>query len=167
MEKKEFLSICDSTLKEIGFIKKGGAYYISYRSDLVGAVYLHKSSYGSVYYIKCAIAIQGYNETFPFPKYHDVDISTRLRFPLKVCLPYDPSATHGYSVDLERNTAEEIQEGIKSGIEEWLIPALHGGIQYLLDNWEKYRFHHLSETTHAALIEWKTSGVMPRKRNGV
>lgn len=46
MEKKEFLSICDSTLKEIGFIKKSGAYYLSHGSELVGAVYLRKSSYG-------------------------------------------------------------------------------------------------------------------------
>ena len=167
MEKKEFLSICDSTLKEIGFIKKSGAYYLSHGSELVGAVYLRKSIYGSVYYVACAIAIHGYNETFPFPKYHDVDISTRLKFPLKVHLKYDPSATHGYSVDLERNTAEEIQEGIKEGIKEWLYPALRGGKQYLLDNWEKYKFHHLSELTHAALIEWKNTGVMPRKKNSV
>ena len=164
MEKKEFLSICDSTLKEIGFIKKGGAYYLSHGSDLVGAVYLRKSSFGSVYYVVCAIAIQGYNETFPFPKYHDVDISTRLQFPLKVRLQYNPSATNGYSVDLERNTSQEIQEGIKRGLEEWLFPALCGGKQYLLDNWEKYKFHHLSETLHAALIEWYKTGIMPNKQ---
>lgn len=29
MEKKEFLSICDSALKEMGFSKKGGAYYLN------------------------------------------------------------------------------------------------------------------------------------------
>ena len=40
MEKKEFLTICDSTLKGIGFIKKGGAYYLIHGSELVGAVYL-------------------------------------------------------------------------------------------------------------------------------
>ena len=120
MEKKEFLTICDSTLKGIGFIKKGGAYYLIHGSELVGAVYLRKSSYGSVYYVECGIAIHGYNEAFPFPKYHDVDISTRFQFPLKVHLKYDPTATQGYSVDLERNTAEEIQEGIIKGVREWL-----------------------------------------------
>ena len=78
MEKKEFLSICDSTLKEMGFSKKGGAYYLNIGSDLVGAVFLRKSNFGSVYYVECGIAIQGYNETFPFPKYYDVDISTRF-----------------------------------------------------------------------------------------
>lgn len=67
MEKKEFLTICDSTLKGIGFIKKGGAYYLIHGSELVGAVYLRKSSYGSVYYVECGIAIHGYNEAFPFP----------------------------------------------------------------------------------------------------
>ena len=71
-------------LKGIGFIKKGGAYYLIHGSELVGAVYLRKSSYGSVYYVECGIAIHGYNEAFPFPKYHDVDISTRFQFPLKV-----------------------------------------------------------------------------------
>ena len=40
VEKKEFLTICDSTLKGIGFIKKGGAYYLIHGSELVGAVYL-------------------------------------------------------------------------------------------------------------------------------
>ena len=38
MEKKEFLSICDSALKEMGFSKKGGVYYLNIGSDLVGAV---------------------------------------------------------------------------------------------------------------------------------
>ena len=55
MEKKEFLTICDSTLKGIGFIKKGGAYYLIHGSELVGAVYLRKSSYGSVYYVECEL----------------------------------------------------------------------------------------------------------------
>ena len=167
VEKKEFLTICDSTLKGTGFIKKGGAYYLIHGSELVGAVYLRKSSYGSVYYVECGIAIHGYNEAFPFPKYHDVDISTRFQFPLKVHLKYDPTATHGYSVDLERNTAEEIQEGIIKGVRDWLYPALCGGKQYLLDNWEKYKYHHLSEKVYAALTEWKTSGNMPVKQNSV
>ena len=118
MEKKEFLSICDSTLKEMGFSKKGGAYYLNIGSDLVGAVFFRKSNFGSVYYVECGIAIQGYNETFPFPKYYDVDISTRFQFPLKVHLQYDPSATHGYSVDLERNTETEIKEGIKKALRD-------------------------------------------------
>ena len=48
MEKKEFLSICDSTLKEMGFSKKGGAYYLNIGSDLVGAVFFRKSNFGSV-----------------------------------------------------------------------------------------------------------------------
>ena len=167
MEKKAFLGICDSTLKEIGFIKKGGAYYLIHGSELAGAVYLRKSAYGAVYYVECAMAINGYNEAFPFPKYHDADLSTRLQFPLKVHLQYAPSAAHGYSVDLERNTVEEIREGIMNGVKEWLYPALCGGKQYLLDNWEKYHFHHLSEQVHAALIAWKTTGIMPVKQNGV
>ena len=52
MEKKEFLSICDSTLKEMGFSKKGGAYYLNIGSDLVGAVFFRKSNFGSVYYVE-------------------------------------------------------------------------------------------------------------------
>ena len=165
MEKKEFLSICDSTLKELGFSKKGGAYYLNIGSDLVGAVFFRKSNFGSVYYVECGIAIQGYNETFPFPKYYDVDISTRFQFPLKVHLQYDTSATHGYSVDLERNTETEIKEGIKEGVERWLLPASHGGKQYILDNWEKYSFHHLSEMVHTALEQWSISGELPAKQN--
>jgi len=165
MEKKEFLSICDSTLKEMGFSKKGGAYYLNIGPDLVGAVFFRKSNFGSVYYVECGIVIQGYNETFPFPKYYDVDISTRFQFPLKVHLQYDPSATHGYSVDLERNTETEIKEGIKEGVERWLLPALHGGKQYILDNWEKYSFHHLSEMVHTALEQWSISGELPAKQN--
>lgn len=46
MEKKEFLSICDSALKEMGFSKKGGAYYLNIGSDLVGAVFFRKSNFG-------------------------------------------------------------------------------------------------------------------------
>ena len=57
MEKKEFLSICDSTLKEMDFSKKGGAYYLNIGSDLVGAVFFRKSNFGSVYYVECGIAI--------------------------------------------------------------------------------------------------------------
>ena len=166
MEKQEFLRICDSTLREMGFTKKGGAYYlINSDSDLVGAVFLRKSNYGSVYYVECTITIQGYNNTFPFPQYHDVDLSTRFQFPLKMQLQYNPSATHGYSVDLERNTEAEIKAGIKDGVEEWLLPALRGGKQYILDNWEKYSFHHLSEKVHAALDQWSISGKMPAKQN--
>ena len=47
MEKKEFLSICDSTLKEMGFSKKGGAYYLNIGSDLLGAVFFRKMLQGS------------------------------------------------------------------------------------------------------------------------
>ncbi|MEE0020828.1 MAG: hypothetical protein UEW60_07525, partial [Christensenellales bacterium] len=66
---------------------------------------------------------------------------------------------------LERNTETEIKEGIKEGVERWLLPALHGGKQYILDNWEKYSFHHLSEMVHTALEQWSISGELPAKQN--
>lgn len=45
------------------------------------------------------------------------------------------------------------------------LPALHGGKQYILDNWEKYSFHHLSEMVHTALEQWSISGELPAKQN--
>lgn len=53
----------------------------------------------------------------------------------------------------------------KEGVERWLLPALHGGKQYILDNWKKYSFHHLSEMVHTALEQWSISGELPAKQN--
>ena len=106
-----------------------------------------------------------YKDIMKHSHFPSIMMLTYFQFPLKVHLQYDPSATHGYSVDLERNTETEIKEGIKEGVERWLLPALHGGKQYILDNWEKYSFHHLSEMVHTALEQWSISGELPAKQN--
>lgn len=163
MDKKEFLAICDSVLKEMGFVKKNRAYYLQTGSDLVGAIFLHGSSYGGAYYVNCGITIQGYDPSFPFPNHYDTAIQTRLPFPLKQRLAYNPAAALRYSVDLERNTESEIRDYLRKGIEDWLLPALEGGKTYLLDHWEKYQAFPFSEEVHAALLNWKATGRMPQK----
>lgn len=164
MDSKEFLSICNATLMELGFIKKGKAYYLN-SAELVGAIFLSKSYYGSAYYVEITLSIHGYNPFLPYPKYKDTDICSRIKFPLKVHLTNDPMITEGYMVDLERNTEDEIKECLKKGINEWMLPAIGGGKKYILDNWNLYASSYNSEKIYAALDEWRNTGELPHRIN--
>lgn len=163
MDKQSFLTLCGETMKAMGFVKKRNAYCLTGNNGVSGAVFFQKSSFGMVYYLNCTLTIQGYNKDYPYPKYHDTDIKSRIPFPLKVKLSYMPEATVGYSVDLERNTEDEVREYLSSGINDWMLPALDGGLPYLLEHWDKYRSFWRSEEVYAALTAWRDTGIMPKK----
>lgn len=140
MTKAEFLSLCDRTFRRYGFVRHGRHYYLDLGSDIVGAILLQNSDYGAAYYLNCNFGIKGEIENLPYPKRYDFQMSWRMDVPGKERLPYLPNPEN-YTTELikyDKYTAAEIEPYLIAALDEWVLPAIENGYDFILKHEDLY-----------------------------
>lgn len=124
----------DDALKEAGFHKKSGTWYLE-KEQVVLVANLQKSRWGEQYYINLGIWLKPLGEK-KFPKEHECHIRLRAR-----SLPAIDDDFFDQTFDLENTTltAEERSERIRSVMREIVIPFLNrcGSVSGIKEEFQK------------------------------
>lgn len=132
MDKNEFKAFCKKEFESRGFKKKKNMFYLT-GNDLLCGIYLQKSSYGNVYYVNYYYFIGEFNNITNYPTHYESDIQERILTMSKT------STIHGKhfitaQIEYEEYTEEELRPYFDKEFEERILPPVHQGKKYILDN---------------------------------
>ena len=105
--------------------------------DLLCGIELSKSNYGNEYYVDFFYCIGDYSEVSELPVYYDCDIEERISAMSKT------KTVHGKCfltamIEYEEYTEEELRPYFDKEFEERILPPVHRGKKYILDNLGKH-----------------------------
>ena len=132
MDKEEFKTFCKNEFKARGFEKKGNAFYLNGR-DLLCGIDLQKSNYSNSYYVNYCFFLGKYDKISDYPTYYDSDIQGRV-------VAMTKTQTIGgkrfltSAIEYEEYTEEELRLYFDKTFEEYILPPIHQGKKYILNN---------------------------------
>ena len=138
MNKDEFRKLCSDCFKQHGFIKRKGRFYRHGQSGIFCAADLQRSDYSEAYYInfcfltksECAAAIEPY--FFRRVKVRSVSMHN----PLGLRFTTDMIVIADY-------TPAELLKYLNTAFDEWIMPTLMLGAEFVLKHKDKYIVPHI------------------------
>lgn len=132
MDKKQFRAFCKKEFEERGFKKQNNVFYLLGK-DLLCGIELSKSNYGNEYYVDFFYCIGDYGDVVELPVYYDSDIEERILAMSKT------KTVHGKhfltsAIEYEEYTEEELRPYFDKEFEERILPPVHQGKKYILEN---------------------------------
>lgn len=132
MDKNEFATFCKKEFEARGFKKQKKMFYLT-GHDLLCGIYLQKSNYGDIYYVNYCYFIGEFKDIINYPTHYESDIQERV-------LAMSKSITvHGRrfitsQIEYKEYTEEELRPYFDKEFEERILPPVHQGKKYILDN---------------------------------
>ncbi|MBE6788050.1 MAG: DUF4304 domain-containing protein [Ruminococcaceae bacterium] len=138
MDKKQFNTFCKKEFEVRGFKKIKKTFYLLGK-DLLCGIDLQKSDYSNSYYINYYFFIGVFNDTNNYPVCYDLDVQGRI---LAMSKTQTISGKHFLTsaIEYEEYTEEELRPYFDKEFEERILPPIHKGKKYILDNLGKLYF---------------------------
>ena len=137
MDKEQFKEFCKNDFKSRGFKKVKNMFYLP-GQELMCGLCLQKSNYGPIYYVNYYYFIGDFRNTNKYPTQYEFDIYGRIYVMSKRM----EKGTYSMTAMIEYGdyTEEDLKPYFDKAFEEILMPPLHFGKKYILDNLgKKYR----------------------------
>ena len=132
MDKKQFKDFCKKEFEARGFKKKKNVFYLL-GQELVCGIELSKSNYGNEYYADFFYCIGDYYKASELPVYYDSDVQERILVLSKAKTVQGKCFLTGM-IEYEEYTEEELHPYFDKEFEERILPPIHQGKKYILDN---------------------------------
>ena len=132
MDKKQFKEFCKNEFKARGFEKQKNAFYLPGR-DLLCGIDLQKSNYGDVYYINYYYFIGKFENITNYPTHYESDIQGRIAV-MSRKQTFQGKQFMTAQVEYEEYTEDELRPFFEKEFEERILPPVHQGKKYILDN---------------------------------
>ncbi len=141
MTKEEFKAFCKEEFQKWGFQKHKNGYYLKGPEGDICGLFLHKSNYGPAYYVECRYNIQSPDDT-TLPPYYDMDMTVwSIRVMTKSQHNMDGKTFLSGQIHYEEFIADELKPYFDRDFEEYIMPVIHGGKEYIKDNLDKFSLH--------------------------
>ena len=139
MTKDEFKKLCWQLFKEYGFKKQKKDFVNDGCSNVYCTVDLQKSNYGEAFYINCWFGIKDdhFNDNGPL---HASDFFNRVQV---TSVSMHNNAGNCFETQMilyEDYNVEQMTRYIKAAFEDWVMPPLQIGGEYVIEHQEKYVF---------------------------
>ena len=132
MDKNEFKAFCKNEFKARGFCKIKKAFYLKGK-DLLCGIELQKSNFSNSYYVGFYFYIGEFNNTSTYPVCYDLDVQSRIRVMSKT-QTIDGKHFPTAAIEYEEYTEEELRPYFDKEFEKRILPPIHQGKKYILDN---------------------------------
>lgn len=132
MDNNEFKMFCKNEFEARGFKKKKNMFYLN-GHDLLCGIYLQKSNFGDVYYVNYCYFIGEFEDIKNYPTHYESDIQERV-------LTMSKTSTIGgkhfitSQIEYKEYTEEELRQFFDKEFKERILPPVHQGKKYILDN---------------------------------
>lgn len=138
MNKDEFKKLCSESFKQHGFIKRKGRFYRHGQSGIFCAADLQRSDYSEAYYINCSFLVEdGCDATIKPYFFRRVKVrSVSMHNPLGLRFMTDMIIIADY-------TPAELLKYLNTAFDEWIMPTLMLGAEFVLKHNDKYIFPHI------------------------
>lgn len=138
MDKKQFVAFCKREFEARAFIKINKAFYLVGHDVLCG-IDLQKSNYGEVYYINYYYFIGEFENIVNYPTHYESDIQGRIAVISKKQTFQGRRFMTG-QIEYKEYTEEELRTCFAKEFEERILPPVHIGKKYILENLGKLYF---------------------------
>lgn len=136
MNKNEFKLFCKKEFEGRGFKKNKKTFYLL-GNDLLCGIELQSSNYSNSYYINFYFFLGKFDDISNYPTCYDLDVQGRLTvMSKKQTINGEHFLTS--SIEYEEYTEEELRQYFDKGFEERILPPIHQGKKYILDNLGKH-----------------------------
>ena len=132
MDKNQFKEFCKKEFKLRGFNKVKNAFYLL-GHDLLCGIDLQKSNYGKVYYVNYYYFIGDFHAITNYPTHYESDIQDRVVAMSKTSTIQGKHFITA-QIEYEEYTEEELRPYFDKAFEEKILPPIHQGKKYILDN---------------------------------
>ena len=132
MDIKQFKNFCKKEFELRGFKKNKKTFYLVGK-DLVCGIELSKSNYSNEYYVDFFYCIGDYHVVSELPVYYDSDVEERILVMSKTKTVQGKCFLTGM-IEYEEYTEEELRSFFDKEFEERILPPIHKGKKYILDN---------------------------------
>ena len=132
MDKKQFKEFCKQEFLRKGFRKTKNTYYLVGK-DLLCGIDLQKSNFGNQYYINFFYSLGDYQNQSVFPTYYDSDIDARIIVMSKT-QTYQGKRFLTAQIEYEEYTEDELCVFFDKEFEERILPPIHQGKVFILEN---------------------------------
>lgn len=132
MEKNEFKEFCKNEFEARGFKKQKNMFYLT-GQDLLCGIYLQKSNYGDFYYVNYCYFIGEHDDIKKYPTHYESDIQERFSAMSKTSTV---QGKHFITAQIEYKeyTKEDLRPYFDKEFEERILPPVHQGKKYILEN---------------------------------
>lgn len=132
MDKKQFMDFCKTEFESRGFKKVKKTFYLL-GQDLLCGIELQKSNYSNSYYVNYYYFLGDYAEVKDYPVCYDLDVQGRILAMSKT------QTIHGKhfetsAIEYEEYTEKELRPYFEKEFNERILPPVHQGKKYILDN---------------------------------
>lgn len=133
MNKDEFRALCSDCFKQHGFKKQKRWFYRQGRSGIFCAADLQRSDYSEAYYINCSFLAKDGNAAiepyfFRRIKVKAVSLGRGIMTDMIVIADYTP---------------EQMREYLNAAFDEWILPTLADGADFVMKHKDKFIFPHI------------------------
>lgn len=138
MNKDEFKKLCSHCFKQHGFIERKKWFYCKGRSGIFCAADLQRSDYSEAYYINCSFLSNGKCDSAIEPYFfRRVKVkSVSMHNALGLRFTTDMIIIADY-------TPEQMREYLNTAFDEWIMPTLTDGADFVLKHKGKFNFPHI------------------------
>ena len=132
MNKKQFKDFCKKEFQLRGFKKIKDTFYLLGK-DLLCGIELQSSNYSNSYYINFYFFLGKFDDTNNYPVCYDLDVQGRI---VAMSKTQTVSGKHFLTsaIEYEKYTEEELRLYFDKEFEERILPPVHQGKKYILDN---------------------------------
>ena len=132
MNKKQFKDFCKKEFELRGFKKIKNTFYLLGK-DLLCGIELQSSNYSNSYYINFYFFLGKFDDTNNYPVCYDLDVQGRI---VAMSKTQTVSGKHFLTsaIEYEEYTEEELRPYFEKEFEERILPPVHQGKKYILDN---------------------------------
>lgn len=138
MNKDEFKKLCSESFIQHGFIERKGRFYYQGQSNIFCAADLQRSDYSEAYYINCSFLTNGKCdcaiEPYFFRRVKVKSVSMHTALGLRFMTDMIVIADY---------TPEEMLNYLNAAFDEWIMPTLMLGAEFVLKHKDKYIFPHI------------------------
>lgn len=132
MDKNEFKAFCKNEFEARGFKKIKKTFYLLGK-DLLCGIKLQKSNYSNSYYINYYFYLGKFDDIKDYPVCYDLDVQGRI---VAMSKTQTVSGKHFLTsaIEYEEYTEEELRPYFDKEFKERILPPVHQGKKYILDN---------------------------------
>lgn len=130
MTKQEFKKFCKEQFFNRGFIKVKKMFYFDNDKDILCGIDLQKSNFGNTYYVNVYLFVKSFVEKDLYPTYLEADFCGRIIVMSKK-RTYQGGVFLSPQIEYEEYESEELGKYFQQNFEEWIMPAIEGGLEYI------------------------------------
>lgn len=132
MNKKQFKDFCKKEFELRGFKRIKKIFYLEGK-DLLCGIEFQKSNYSSSYYINYYFFLDKYDDTNHYPVCYDLYVQGRL-VAMSKTQTVKGNRFLTSAIEYEEYTEEELRPYFDKEFKERILPPVHQGKKYILDN---------------------------------